>query len=211
MKLRNLVLCVLLAASSCGLVAVSVGSANQDRATTPEAGIDPALPPFEFRRTGAASPEAAAETLYRGVATESPKHFVQHLCLGVCDGPIATLGKFAEALHRTDFRHGEESFTVYDLPQRIDPKKPIRAIASQDFDTESKQVAALQFEAMSTYYGKRFKSVDVVGEGYDGVEYRTRIVVAQTTDGWYAIPRCRSSKSFYAIADAMPGSEPDGS
>jgi hypothetical protein len=160
---------------------------------------------LEFRRKGAASPEDAAETLFRACATESPQHFVHHLLLGVCDGPIDTLQKFAECLHSTKFRHGEDAFTFYDLPfgKGIDPKKPFRAIASQDFDRENKQVAALQFQMISTYYGEQFQSVDVVAESYDGLEYRTRIVVARVKDRWYAMPRCRSSQSFYEIADAM--------
>jgi hypothetical protein len=47
---------------------------------------DPALPAFEFHREGAASPEDAATAMFRGIAMESPKYFVQHLLLGVCDG-----------------------------------------------------------------------------------------------------------------------------
>lgn len=65
-------------------------------------------------------------------------------------------------------------------------------------------MAALQLEAVSTYAADRFVSVDVAGLGhYDGAEYQSRIVVAETSSGWYAIPRCRSSKTFYAIADTM--------
>jgi hypothetical protein len=169
------------------------------------AGDEIELAPFEFQGEGAASPEVAAETLFRACATRSPKHFVQHLLLGVCDGPIATLDKYAECLHSTRFRHGDDSLTVYDLPikRAINRKGPFRAIASQDFDRENKQVAALQFQMVSTYYGKQFKSVDVVAESYDGLEYRTRIVVARVKDRWYAMPRCSSSNSFYEIADAM--------
>lgn len=197
--------CILAVASFYGLIAVESAAVASDWTTAQQGtGVDPALPPFEFRRVGAASPEQAAETLFRAIATESPKHFVQHLLLEVCDGPIATLQKFAESLHRTEFRQGEKSFTVYSLPERIDGRKPIRMIASRDFDGETKQVAALELESVSTYWGKKFKSVDVAGESYDGLEYRTRIVVAQVNGGWYAIPRCRSSKSFYEIADAMP-------
>lgn len=55
----------------------------------------------------------------------------------------------------------------------------------------------------STYYGERFACVEVAAEGYDGLEYQARIVVAQVEGGWYAMPRCRSAKSFYEIADAM--------
>jgi len=168
----------------------------------------PSLAPFEFDREGATRPEDAATAMFHGSAGESPRHFVRHLLLGVCDGPIATLRKFAESLHRTKFSHGEASFTVYDLPNRIDAKRPIRVIASDAFDSSDKQVAALQFQMASTYYGETFMTVDVAGEAYDGREYQTRIVVAQVGDRWFAIPRCRSSKSFYEIADAMRLSPP---
>ena len=187
------------------LIGVAIAAAISYAVTARVPVPDPALPPFKFEREGAASPEDAAKSLFHACATESPKHFVQHLLLGVCDGPIDTLQKFAECLHSTRFHRGEDSFTVYDLPfgKQINPKKPFRAVASQDFDRESKQVAALQFQMMSTYYGERFKCIDLVAESYDGLEYRTRIVVAQVGEGWYAIPRCRSSKSFYEIADSM--------
>lgn len=164
------------------------------------------LAPFEFHREGAASPEDAAKVLFRGVATGSPKHFVQHLLLGVCDGPIATLNKFAESCHVTEFSHGDERFTFYDMREArngINHKKPVRVIKTVPFDPEDKQVAALQFEMVSTYYGKAFMSVDVAAEGYDGREYQTRVVVALVGKQWFAMPRCRSAKSFYAIADAM--------
>lgn len=203
MNLRNAVLCLIVAGSFCVLFAVNWATVSSGRAVADEPAADPALPSFEFRRERANSPEAAAAALFRGCVLRSPERFVQHLCLGVCDGPIATLQKFAESLHTTEFRHGEDSFTVYDLPRPIDPEKPIRAIASQEFDSDDDKVAALQFEMLSSYYGERFVSVDVAAEGYDGLEYRTRIVVTQVGDGWYAIPRCRSSKSFYEIADAM--------
>ena len=166
-------------------------------------GQDPALPDFEFHRTGAISPELAATALFRGCAARSPHHFVQHLLLGVCDGPISTLQKFAECQHVTRFTHGDDSYTVYDLPKGINLKKPVRVVASEAFDPADKRVAALQFQMLSTYYGESFRSVDVVGEDYDGLEYSTRIVVAKVKDRWFAIPRCRSSKSFYEIADSM--------
>ena len=201
MKRRNAVVCLLIAASLATMVS--------GRAMEQVGGNDPALPPFVFRREGADSPEKAAETLFRACAMRSPAHFVQHLNLGVCDGQIGTLQKFAECLHTAEFRHGADSFSVYDLPTQIDSKQPIRALASQEFDREDKQVAALQFQAVSTYYGERFESVDVVGESHDGLEYRMRIVVALVQDRWYAIPRCRSSKSFYEIADAMPLPSPE--
>ena len=190
---------------ACALIGVGVAAAISYALSAQVPVPDQALPPFSFQREGAASPEDAAKSLFHACATESPKHFVQHLLLGVCDGPIDTLQKFAECLHSTKFHHGEDSFTVYDLSfgKQINPKKSFRAIATQDFDRENKQVAALQFQMMSTYYGEQFKCVDVVAESYDSLEYGTRIVVAQVGEGWYAIPRCRSSKAFYEVADAM--------
>ncbi|HEV7280136.1 MAG TPA: hypothetical protein VGN57_07990 [Pirellulaceae bacterium] len=193
----------------CMLVAVSLAPVLSKRAIAQEAVADPALPPFIFHREGADSSEAAATTLFRACAMRSPAHFVQHLNLGVCDGPIDTLQTFAEFLHTAEFRHGEDSFTVYDLPRQINSKQPNSAIATQEFDRGDKQVAALQFQAVSTHYGEKFESVDVVGKSYDGLEYRMRIVTALVRGRWYAIPRCRSSKSFYEIADAMPLPSPE--
>lgn len=188
---------------ACTLVVLGVAAAVASGVQAPAANSDPALPPFEFHRSGAATPEAAAESMFRAYALRSPKDFTQHLLLGVCDGPIATLQKFAESLHATQFTHGDESFTVYDLPKAIDRKQPMRTIASAEFDRNDKQVAALKLEAVSTYYGKIFRSVDVAGTSYDGRAYQTRIVVAQVNGRWYAMPRCRSARSFYAIADTM--------
>jgi hypothetical protein len=187
------------------LIAVSVVFAISYGVHSQAAIAESNLPPFQFHREGAASPEDAATALFRSCAAKSPKHFVQHLLLGVCDGPIDTLQKFAECLHKTEFTHGRDSFTVYDFPMAkgINPKKPIRVIAIEEFDSEDKQVALLQIEGLSTYYGQTFWSVDVAAESYDDLEYRTRIVVAQIKDRWYAVPRCRNSKSFYEIADAM--------
>ena len=172
----------------------------------------PSLGTFEFHREAAPSPEVAAETLFRGVATESPTHFVQHLLLGVCDGHIDTLQKFAECLHETEFSHGADSFSFYDLRNHrkgINPKKPMRVVALKHFDTNDKQVAALESQMISTYYAQTFACVDVAGEGYDGLEYQTRIVVAQIDGSWYAMPRCRSAQSFYDIADMMRIAPPE--
>lgn len=112
-------------------------------------------------------------------------------------------------MHTTRFLAGDESFTFYNLPKGINARKPLRVLASAPFDKEDKQVAALQFQMMSTYYGEQFLSVDVAADGYDGREYRTRIVVAQVDGRWYAMPRCRSAKSFYVVADAMQLVPPD--
>ena len=104
---------------TCALIAVGVIAAVSYGINSQAATANPSLTPFEFDREGATNPEDAATSLFRGCAKESPKHFVRHLLLGVCDGPIDTLQKFAESLHRTKFRHGEASFTVYDLPKGI--------------------------------------------------------------------------------------------
>jgi hypothetical protein len=170
---------------------------------SPVTSPDPALPAFEFHRAGAASPEDAAKAMFLGIAKESPNDFVRHVLLGVCDGPIGTLQNFAECWHATRFNRGEQSLTVYDLPKGIDTRKRIRIVATQAFDAEDEQVKALQFEIYSTFYGKRFVCVDVVAEGGDGLNYETRLVVAEQNNRWYAMPRCRSGKSFYEIADAM--------
>lgn len=168
--------------------------------------INPALPAFEFRQQRADNPEAAALALFRGVATASPAHFVQHLLVGVCDGPNSTLQKFAESLHTTEFHHGDDTFTYYDLREQnkgIYSKKPMRVIGTAEFDLQDKQVVALKFEAVSTYGGDKFMAVDVEGQDYDGRALTTRLVVAEVNGHWYAIPRCRSARSFYKIADAM--------
>lgn len=190
----------------CIVAATGVAFAFTYDLNTPASNTKPSFAPFEFHRKAAASPEAAARALFRGVSTESPKHFVQHLLFGVCDNSIDTLQKFAECLHETEFTHDRDSFTFYDLRdlrRGINHKKPSRVIASGPFDTENEQVRALQSQMLSTYYGEKFASVDVAAEGYDGREYQTRIVVAQVEGGWYAMPRGRSARSFYEIADAM--------
>jgi hypothetical protein len=62
--------------NACTLMAVGVVATISFGVTSQAA--NPSLAPFEFHRQGAASPEAAATALFRGVATESPRHFVQH-------------------------------------------------------------------------------------------------------------------------------------
>ena len=190
----------------CVVVPLGFVAARVDGLNAATKSVNPTLAPFEFHREAAASPEAAALSLFRGVSTESPKHFVQHLLLGVCDGSIDTLQKFAESLHATEFTQDGNSFTVYDLRElrrRINPKKPVRVVAIAPFDSEDKQVAALRSQSVSTYYGETFVCVDAVAEGYDGLAYQTRIVAAQVDGGWYAVPRCQSAQAFYKIADAM--------
>lgn len=169
-------------------------------------GDQPALAAFEFHRVSAATPEDAAKVMFRGVASESPSHFVQHLLIGVCDGPIDTLQKFAESMHETRFNRENESFSFYelrDLRKGIDYKAKVRASGTKHFNPDDATVAALQTQMLSTYYGESFAKVDVAANGYDGREYQTRIVVAKIGGRWFAMPRCRSASSFYKIADAM--------
>jgi hypothetical protein len=168
---------------------------------------------FEFAPEAAPNPETAAQTMFLGVATASPRNFGRHLLLGVCNNEVDVLQRFAESLHVTQFRHDDTSFTYYELRDQrdesgrlrlINREKPIRVIASASFDSTDPRVKALNLEAGTTYAGERFVSVEVAGEGfYDGLEYQSRVVVARNGGGWYAMPRCTSSKNFYAIADAM--------
>lgn len=171
------------------------------------------LAPFVFRPEGATSPEAAAQAMFLGVATASPRDFGKHLLLGACNNEVDVLNRYAESLRLTRFSHQGEAFTYYDLRDErddngrlrlINRQKPLRVIATESFDSTDPRVTALSLEAAGTYAGERFVSVDVAGMGhYDGLEYQSRVVVAQVGSRWYAIPRCASSKSFYAIADAM--------
>lgn len=82
-------------------------------------------------------------------------------------------------------------------------EKPLRVIAIAAFDTSDPRVKALELEAVTAYSRESCVSVDIAGVGADGLEYQTRVVVAKVSDGWYAIPRCRSSESFYRIAGSM--------
>jgi hypothetical protein len=167
---------------------------------------DPMLPPFAFHRSGATVPEDAAKALFHGCARTSIKDFVQHLHLATCDGPNGTIQKFAECLHTTKFSTGDESHSIYDLLIAKDggfKSDTTRIVASSEFPTDKKTAAVIS-TGIDTYYGENFRAVVVAADGFEGREYRTRIVVAVTKEGWFAIPRCRSSKAFYDIADAMP-------
>lgn len=170
-----------LASLGCVVVATGFVAAIAHGFNTPAASVNPSLAPFMFQRAPAASAEAAAQSLFRGVSTESPKDFVQNLLIGVCDNSIDTLQKFAESLHVTKFTHDGDSFTFYDLRKlrrEINSKKPQRVVAIAPFDSDDKKVAALQFQMLGTYYGETFVCVDVAAQGYDGLEYQTRIVAA---------------------------------
>lgn len=163
------------------------------------------LYPLQLVSEGAASPEDAAMSHFRACMTRSPELFSQNLLLGVCDGPIGTINAYAECLHGTTFSNGLDALTVYDLPFRHLQEETVRAVESQAFDTEDEEVASLlRFSGVSTYYGEEFLCVEVSADDSDGVGYRSRIVVARVDERWYAMPRCRSSRDFYQIADAMP-------
>ncbi len=161
------------------------------------------LAPLQLESEGAASPEDAAMSHIRACMTRSPRLFSQNLLLGVCDGSISTLNKYAECLHVTTFDNGEDAFTVYDLPARLQDET-VRTVAAGAFDTEDEDVAHfLMFAGAMSYYGEEFRCVEVSVDDADGVQYRSRVVVGLVSDRWYAIPRCRSSHKFYEFADAM--------
>ncbi len=157
---------------------------------------------------GFETPEAAATNMFRACVSRSPKLFTQVRLIGVCDGPIHTLNKYAECLHTTTYSNGKNAVTIYDLRKQM-KDETIRVTTSQAFTDD--EVDSLSFQFVSTYYGEQFICYEVAAVNYDGLEYRTRIVAAKLSDRWYAIPRCRSSKSFYEIADAMrfPAPESD--
>ncbi len=205
---RRLVPIITFVAAAVGLVGAFAFARNSH--TAPDGQV---LAPLEFKPEAATSPEIAAQAMFRGVATASPREFGKHLLLGACNNEVDVLNRYAESLHLTRFSINAEALTFYDLlDQRddsgrlrlINREKPIRVIASAAFDSADPRVKALDLEVGTTYAGERFVSVDVAGMGhYDGLEYRTRVVVAKIGSGWYALPRCRSSKNFYEIADAM--------
>lgn len=116
------------------------------------------LTPFEFKRDAAPTAESAARSLFLGVATASPREFVQHLLLGGCDNEIDVLQDFAEAMHATQFSHDGEGFTYYEMCEKhyrrgteatrlIHRKNPVRVIVSAAFDTSDPEVRALGLEA----------------------------------------------------------------
>ena len=200
---RYLGICTLLVLLFLGVSLTWLASpAANDNAPTPSSWSIPTSSgtPITYPPVGATTTEGAAEGLFTACILRSPGLFIHNLCLGVCDGPVDTLQKFAECLHVTTFRRGDNAFTVYDLPKRLQ-RETVRVVASQEFDSENEDVAALRWQMMSTYYGEKFICVDVVADDPDGLTYGTRIVVTRVNDRWYAIPRCGSSTSFYQIAD----------
>jgi|GEM_PF-5063968 len=202
-----------LATVTCVVVAVGLVGAVAYALNPPTSPTGQLLAPFEFTPEAAPSPETAAQSMFLGVATASPRDFGQHVLLGVCNNEVDVLNRYAESLRLTQFRHAGETFTYDELREQRDAagrlriisrEQPLRIVTSTPFDSADPNVKALELEGASTYAGERFVCVEVGGMGhYDGIEYQTRVVVAQVNGGWYAMPRCRSSKNFYKIADAM--------
>ena len=152
--------------------------------------------------TGATNPEEAAVALVTGITERSPQKFLKHLCLGVCDGPISTHKKYSESPHTTKLKAGNVSASVIELASQIQPASA-NAIHREEFDTTDPRVINLASEMMSTYYGTAFQCVWVSVQTINGVTYETQVVVTRKNDLWYCIPACKSSKSFYAIAEDM--------
>ena len=69
------------------------------------------LAPFEFKLEGATSPAAAAQSMYIGVGTASPRDLGKLLLLGVCNNEVDVLNRYAEALRLTRFHNNGEAFT----------------------------------------------------------------------------------------------------
>ena len=197
----------------CGLASIGLMCVWVDAWRSAMTSTEQVLQPFEFRREAASTPEMAAQAMFLGVATASPREFVKHLLVGVCHNEVDVLRTFAESLHETPIRHEGETSTWFQLQERpdasgklrvIDREQPVRVISSLPFDSGDAKVRALSLEAASTYSGESFVRVEVAGVGYyDRVDYRTCVVVARVDGGWYAMPRCRNSARFYEIADAM--------
>ena len=151
---------------------------------------------------GAKSPERAAVAMAAGMTERSPRKFLQHLCLGVCDGPISTLNKYAECMHQKHLADETGTHSIYDLPSRI-IEDTQEAIDTQAFDSQDPRVVKLAGEMLSTYYGEEFYCVWISAKSRSKKQYIFRVVVTRVGDKWFAIPRCGSSISFYEIADSM--------
>ena len=138
-KMKSRLVAVAIVATAIGFVGVFAFARNTY--TAPDGQV---MTPFQFRPEGATSPETAAQAMYLGVATASPRDFGQHVLLGVCNNEFDVLNRYAESLHLTQFSHDGKTFTYYDLrDQRNDSgrlrlihrEKPIRVIASAPFDS----------------------------------------------------------------------------
>lgn len=154
------------------------------------------------RIEGANSPEQAAIALAEGISEKSPAKFLRHLCLGVCDGPISTVNKYAECMHKKNLTDDSGAYSTLDLPSRIIADSG-DAIETQAFDQQDPRVGQLSSQMLSTYYGESFQCVWVTVQARVKHHYTFRVVVTSVSGRWYAIPRCKSATSFYEIADAM--------
>ena len=196
MRARAIVLSAMLLAC----LAVIVSTRIKTHAAVEPSSLN-SLKPFEFHREGATQRDVAAVNLFQAFVQNSPKHFVQNLLLGTCYDSIDVLQDFAECMHTTKFKTGDDSYCIYDLPKGLDAST-VRVLASSELDSKDKDVAALYPLAIESYYAEKFGFVDVAADGFDGRQHSTRIVVATVNDRWYVIPRVSGSISFYAVADA---------
>lgn len=184
------------------LMPIVVSCNSGDRASDPDLILNCTTTELNQLITGSTTPEEAAVALVTGIIEKSPQKFLQHLCLGVCDGPISTRKKYSESMHTTNLKAGNVSASLFELASQIQPASA-NAIHREEFDTTDPRVIHLASEIMSTYYGTAFQCVWVSVETIHGVTYETQVVVTRNDDLWYCIPACKSSKSFYAIAEDM--------
>lgn len=144
---------------------------------------------------GHATPEAAATAMIRAISTKNHKLFVRTRLLGVCEGQNDWPSRYAESLHTTKFSNPSGAMTVFDMRRRL-MADTVRVVSMNKMNVPS-------WFGASSYYGERFASVDVSIANYDGVEYRSRIVVAEVSDQWFAVPR-RGRCPVYNLADTLP-------
>lgn len=153
---------------------------------------------------GTKTPDEAAVEMTRAHLTRSPMLFMENLCLGVCDGPVNSINKYAESLHLTSFSRNSAAVSIYDLPKRGVNFDSIQVNQSKLFDKNDKDIAHLiAISTISTYYGEEFMAMEVQIQNKANEQYTTRVVVTKVNERWFALPRCRSSEAFYKIADTM--------
>ena len=184
------------------LVPIVVSCNSRDSTSDPDLILNSTTTELNQIITGSTNPEEAAVALVTGIIERSPQKFLQHLCLGVCDGPISTQKKYSESTHTTNLKAGNVSASLIEIASQIQPASA-NAIHREEFDATDPRVINLASEMMSTYYGTAFQCVWVSVQTINGVTYETQVVVASNNDLWYCIPACKSSKSFYAIAEDM--------
>ena len=143
------------------------------------------------------TPQAAATAMLQAIATKNHHLFVQARMLGVCEGKNDWPPRFAETLHTAKFSSpggGQGDLSVFDMPRRL-RSNTVRVVSKQELTVPG-------WVGVSSYYGEQFAAYDMAIDNYDGVEFRTRLVVARVGEKWFAIPR-RSQCSVYQIADAL--------